>query len=312
MMRTIAILGGAGFIGSNYVRYVREHYPEYNIIVVDSLTYASNKEYLDGIDNIRFVEGNICDANLMNSIAEEADYIVNFAAETHVDNSIKDSTPFVESNIIGVHTILEAIRYHEVNKFIQISTDEVYGSITSGSFKEDDILSPQNPYSASKAAGELLCNVYYSTYNLPIIITRSSNNYGPCQHFEKFIPLIIKNAAEGMKIPVYGKGDNIRDWLYVEDNCCAIDGILHEGRRGETYNIGGMNELTNLKLVQVILDKLEKSEDLIEFVEDRAGHDKRYSLSIEKINKELGWLPKTDFATGIDKTIEWYNGFYKW
>jgi dTDP-glucose 4,6-dehydratase len=312
LMKNILITGGAGFIGSNYVRFVRKEHPDYNVTVLDKLTYAANKSYLAYLDGIELVQGDICDKDIVSNLIKKTDLIVNFAAETHVDNSIKDSAPFVRSNIFGVHTILEEVRKHKIEKYLQISTDEVYGSIDNGSFKETDILNPRNPYSATKAAGDLLCRSYFSTYNIPVVITRSSNNYGPAQHLEKFMPVIIKNALSDKKIPVYGNGKNIRDWLFVEDNCRGIDAVLHKGRVGEVYNIGGENEKTNIDLVKTILKELKKPESLISFVEDRLGHDKRYSLNIEKIKKELGWSPKTDLADGIKTTVRWYRNFYKW
>ena len=308
----ILITGGAGFIGSNFVRHVVKKYPDYEIVVLDKLTYAGRKEnLLDVWDKIKFIKGDIAKKEDVEKAVKNCDCIVNFAAETHVDRSIMEAGTFVLTDVYGVYNLLEAARKHEISKFEQISSDEVYGPIKEGSFKEEDKLKPRNPYSASKAGAELLCQAYFETYNLPIVITRSSNNYGPYQHPEKLIPKTIIYALLNKPVPVYGKGENVRDWLYVEDNCEAIDLVLHKGKNGEAYNIAAKQELKNIEVVKAILKLLKKPESLIEFVGDRPGHDWRYSLDIEKIT-ELGWKPKVKFDEGIKRTVEWYKQNVNW
>jgi len=298
---TLLVTGGAGFIGSNFVRFLRE---KYRIIVVDALKYGSNLNNLKDL-NIKFVKGNICDYKLMTELIKNVDAIVNFAAESHVDRSISGPYPFIESNIVGTYTILEAIR--KVNpevKLVHISTDEVYGDMKEGSFKENDPLRPSSPYSASKASSDMLVLSYVKTYNLNAVITRCTNNFGPYQFPEKLIPKAIIRASRDEKIPIYGSGENIRDWIYVLDHCEAIEVILNKGEKGEIYNISGSNEKTNLEVAKKILSLMGK-DNLIEFVEDRPGHDIRYSLDSSKIRK-LGWKPKHSFKKALEKTIKWY------
>lgn len=303
----ILVTGGAGFIGSNFVHYIIEKHPDWHVIVLDNLTYAGRIENLqDIIDKITFIKGDIRKKEDVEKAIKECDIVVNFAAETHVDRSIIEAGDFILTDVYGTYNLLEASRKFEIEKFVQISTDEVYGHILEGSFKEEDKLSPRNPYAASKASADLLCKAFFETYSLPVIITRSTNNYGYYQHPEKLIPKTIIYALLYKKIPIYGKGKNIRDWIYVRDNCEAIDLILQKGKNGETYNIAGKQELENIQVVKTILKIMNKPEDLIQFVKDRPGHDIRYSLDTSKIEK-LGWKPKTKFEEGIKKTIEWYK-----
>jgi dTDP-glucose 4,6-dehydratase len=307
----LLVTGGAGFIGSNFIRYVLQNHTNCVISNLDKLTYAGNLENLKDVeDNPRytFIRGDITDCEIVDKILEKGfDAIINFAAESHVDRSIMDSSPFVETNIKGTQVLLEGVRQHRIERYLQISTDEVYGSLGSeGRFTEESPLSPNSPYAASKAAADLLCRAYYRTYGLPVIITRSSNNFGPYQFPEKLIPLIITNALEGKAVPVYGDGLNVRDWLYVEDHCRAIALVLQQGKLGEVYNIGGGCELSNLKLVKTVLTKLGKPSSLIKFVPDRPGHDIRYALDCRKIKRGIGWEPANSFNTEIDKTISWY------
>ena len=308
----ILVTGGAGFIGSNFVHYMLQEHPDYEIAVLDKLTYAGRKENLQDIwDKITFLKGDITKKEDAEKAAKNCDCIVNFAAETHVDRSILEAGTFVLTDVLGVYNLLETIRKFNILKFVHISTDEVYGHILKGSFKETDKLNPRNPYSASKAGAEMLCRAYFETYGLQVIITRSSNNYGPYQHPEKLIPKTLIYALLGKSVPVYGKGENVRDWLYVEDNCEAIDLVLHNGKPGEAYNIAAEQELKNLQVVKTILKLTGKPESLIRFVQDRPGHDLRYSLDTEKI-KGLGWKPKTKFREGIRKTSEWYAQNVGW
>jgi len=318
----ILVTGGAGFIGSNFIHYMLEKYPNYYIINLDLLTYCGNLENLmDAEDNphYQFVKGDIGDNQLVDEIVLEnkVDYIINFAAESHVDRSIEDPKIFLESNIIGTQNLLEiAKKYHEkdqVKKYIQISTDEVYGTLgKTDYFTENTHLAPNSPYSASKAGADLIVRAYHETFNLPVNITRCSNNYGPYQFPEKLIPLMINNALNNKKLPVYGDGKNVRDWLHVHDHCTAIDLVLHKGKVGEVYNIGGNNEKENIEIVKLILKYLKRSEDLIEYVEDRLGHDRRYAIDSTKIQEELGWKPKYTFELGIKETIEWYLANSDW
>ena len=311
----LLVTGGCGFIGSNFIRYILQKYPSYKIINLDKLTYAGNPENLKDVEknkNYKFVKGDICDKKIVDELSKDVDCIINFAAETHVDRSILEPDAFIRTDIIGTHTLLEAVRKNGVPRFVHISTDEVYGSIESGSFTEASPLKPNSPYSASKAGADLLCRAYYITYKVPVIITRSSNNFGPYQYPEKIIPLFITNAIEDKPLPVYGDGLNVRDWLYVLDNCKAIDLVLHRGKPGEIYNIGAGNEIPNIELTKKILRILNKPESLIKFVQDRLGHDRRYSLDTSKIRKELGWKPEYNFDTALEKTVDWYLKNRQW
>jgi dTDP-glucose 4,6-dehydratase len=304
----ILITGGAGFIGSHFIRYILRRYPDYEVINMDKLTYAGNLENLHDIEGDRrysFVKGDICDVELVDKIAKEVDCIINFAAETHVDRSIIDPAAFIRTDVQGTHILLEAAHKYKHGSYLQISTDEVYGSIDKGSFREDDPLCPNSPYAASKAGADLLTLAYVKTYDFPAIITRSSNNFGPNQYPEKFMPLFIINAMQEKPLPLYGDGKNIRDWIYVEDNCAGIDCVLHNGKEGEVYNIGGGNERTNIEIVDMILKATNKPKDLIRFVKDRPGHDRRYSLDCEKA-KGLGFRPEHEFEDAIQETVGWY------
>jgi len=308
----VLVTGGAGFIGSNFVHYLLKKHPRYEVSILDKLTYAGRKENLQDIwEKITFVKGDITQKEDVDKSVKGYDCIVNFAAETHVDRSIIDAGTFVLTDILGVYNLLEAARKFHVSKFVQISTDEVYGDILHGSFKETDRLNPRNPYSASKAGGELLCRSYFETYRMFVMVTRSSNNYGPNQHPEKLIPKAIISALLNNPIPIYGAGKNVRDWLYVDDNCEAIDSVLHNGKAGEIYNVAGGQELENLQVVKTILKLAGKPESLIEFVKDRLGHDVRYSINAEKLST-LGWKPSTMFALGIKKTLQWYKQNVEW
>ena len=306
-MRTL-VTGGLGFIGSNFIRYILNKYSDSHIVNLDALTYAGNLTNLKDVeDNPRyqFIKGNICNKEDVEKAVRDCDVIFNFAAETHVDRSIIESGIFVKTDVIGTHILLEAARKKDIN-FVQISTDEVYGSIESGSFKEDDLLDPSSPYSASKAGADLLVRAYYKTYGLPILITRSSNNFGSYQYPEKLLPLFITNALKNRPLPVYGNGLNVRDWLYVLDNCEAIDLVTQKGEFGEIYNIAAGNEKTNLEMIHLILKYLNKPDSLIQFAKDRPGHDRRYSLNFTKI-KKLGWKPKYSFESAMKNTIKWYR-----
>jgi dTDP-glucose 4,6-dehydratase len=308
----VLVTGGAGFIGSNFVHYMLKEHPDYEITVLDKLTYAGRKENLQDVwERITFLKGDVAQKEYVKKAAKKCDCIVNFAAETHVDRSIIEAGTFVLTDVLGVYNLLETARKLNIARFVQISTDEVYGHILKGSFKETDKLNPRNPYSASKAGAELLCRAYFETHGLQVIITRSSNNYGPYQHPEKLIPKTIIHALLNKPIPVYGTGENVRDWLYAEDNCEAIDLVLHKGKSGDIYNIAASQELENIQAVKTILKLMDKPESLIRFVKDRPGHDLRYSLYTEKIH-ELGWKPKTKFKVGIKKTLQWYRQNVEW
>jgi len=312
----LLITGGAGFIGSNFIHYILKHYKKDEVVNFDKLTYCGNLENLRDIEKnpkYKFIKGDICDAKLVEKVfqKEKPDFILNFAAETHVDRSIKNPKNFTQTNVLGTHTLLEASRKYNIKKFLQISTDEVYGSIKKGKFKEIDSLLPNSPYAASKAGADLLVRSYYKTFNLPILITRSSNNFGPYQYPEKLIPLFITNILQGKKVPLYGTGLNVRDWIYVLDNCAGIDIVLRKGKIGEIYNIGGGNEKTNLEIAKIILKELGKDESWIEYVKDRPGHDFRYALDTRKIIK-LGWKPKYSFEKAIKETIIWYKTRQDW
>lgn len=312
----LIVTGGCGFIGSNFIRLIIEKYPNKEIVNIDKLTYSGNKENLKDLEkkgNYKFIQEDIRNFDSIQKIIQKGDIIVNFAAESHVDNSIKDPNIFITTNILGTHSILEAARKKQAKLFVQISTDEIYGSLNfeDKSSKEIDFLKPSSPYSASKAAAEMLCLGNIRTFNQPIIITRSSNNFGPYQFPEKLIPLFVTNLLEGKKIPLYGSGKNMRDWIYVQDNCEAIDFIINNGDIGEIYNIGGGNEISNLELTKKILKKIGFNEEFINYVEDRKGHDLRYSLDCSKI-KNIGWKPLFNFDQALEKTINWYKNNKNW
>jgi len=300
------ITGGAGFIGCNFVHQMVKKY-EHDLVIFDKLTYAANPEYLNDVrDKIEFVKGDIGDFETVDKIMKKCDMVVNFAAETHVDRSIEDPGVFVKTDVIGTYNLLECVRKYDVERYLQISTDEVYGSIENGSFSEKSNIDPSSPYSASKASADVLVSAYYKTYGAPVLVTRSSNNFGPYQFPEKLIPLFILNAMHDKQLPVYGDGKNIRDWIYAPDNCSGIYTALTKGKLGEVYNIGGGNEKNNLEITNLILKILGKPESLITFVEDRLGHDRRYSLDSSKIMK-LGWKPEYNFEDALTKTINWYK-----
>ncbi|HCI44510.1 MAG TPA: dTDP-glucose 4,6-dehydratase [Candidatus Omnitrophica bacterium] len=315
-MKKILVTGGYGFIGSNFARYMLKAYPEYHLINFDKLTYAGNRDNLADIERnprYTFVKGDIADIEEVRGVMAGVDEVVHFAAESHVDRSIESPAIFIETNVTGTSNLLECAMSAGVKKFVHVSTDEVYGSLPEGGyFTEQTPLSPNSPYSASKAGSDLLVRAYYETYKFPGVITRCSNNYGPYQFPEKLIPLMISNALEDKPLPVYGDGMNVRDWLYVEDHCRAIDAVLHKGKTGEVYNIGGSNEWHNIDLVKLLLKDLGKPESLIKFVKDRLGHDRRYAIDSSKIQKELGWSPRTTFEDGIKKTIAWYRNNSTW
>ena len=311
----VLVTGGCGFIGSNFIRQHLERNPGDEVVNLDKLTYAGRKENLADLEkteNYKFVKGDICDPNDVEQAMKGCNAVVNFAAESHVDRSIEDSDAFAKSNFFGVKVLCDQARKQNVEKFVQISTDEVYGQIAEGSFKEGDMLNPRNPYSAAKAGGELLAMSYFTTYGLPVVVTRSSNNYGMFQFPEKVVPLFITNLMQGKKVPLYGEGKNVRDWLFVLDNCEAIDLVLEKGKNGEVYNIGGNCELENIELTKKLLAGLGKGEEMIEKVEDRLGHDLRYSLDCSKIESELGWKPKTGFEEGLKETVKWYRENEAW
>lgn len=312
----ILVTGGAGFIGSCFIRQMLENHNDYQVVNLDALTYAGNIENLSDVENnpnYRFVHGNICDKNLINELVNEVDTVVNFAAESHVDRSITGPEIFIETNIKGTLNLLQTAKEAKIQRFLQVSTDEVYGSLgKDGYFYETTPIAPNSPYSASKASADLLVRAYYETYKIPVLITRCSNNYGPYQYPEKLIPLFITKLLNGEKVPVYGDGLNVRDWLYVYDHCSAIDAVLHKGKVGEVYNIGGHNEKTNLEITKIILKAMGKDESSIEYVEDRLGHDKRYAIDNAKIQSELGWEPSLTFEEGIKLTIDWYLNNQNW
>ncbi len=312
----ILVTGGAGFIGSCFVRHMLNKHSDYKIINLDALTYCGNLENLDDIKNnpnYTFVHGNICDRNLVRDLVSEVDCVINFAAESHVDNSIKHPEIFVETNVQGTLNLLQASKEIGIERFLQVSTDEVYGALgKTGYFYETTPLAPNSPYSASKAGADMLVRAYHNTYGLPTLNTRCSNNYGPYQYPEKLIPFFISKLLRGEKVPVYGDGLNVRDWLYVYDHCEAIDVVLHKGKIGEVYNIGGHNEKTNLEITHLILNAMGKDESYIEHVTDRLGHDRRYAISNDKITSELGWKPSLTFEEGIKLTIDWYLNNQDW
>ena len=313
----LLVTGGAGFIGSNFIHYILKKYPSYRIVNLDALTYAGNLENLKEAENnpkYKFVKGNIRDEKLVNELMKGIDIVVHFAAESHVDRSILNSEDFIKTNINGTRTLLEAAKNNGGKRFHHISTDEVYGSLGKNdpAFNEKTPYDPRSPYSASKASSDHLARAYFHTYNLPVTISNCSNNYGPYQFPEKLMPLFITNLMEGKKVPVYGTGENVRDWLFVEDHCRAIDKIIHQGKIGETYCVGGDCEKTNLEITREILKMMGKGEENIEYVKDRPGHDKRYAIDFSKIKNELGWEPKISFEEGIKKTIEWYRDNEEW
>jgi len=302
------ITGGCGFIGSNFIRYFLSKHKDYRVINLDKLTYAGRRENLKDLaknPRYQFIKGDICDKKLVQSLVKKVDEIIHFAAESHVDRSIGGPEVFLRTNIFGTYVLLEAVRRFPVKKFIFISTDEVYGSIKSGQFAEISNLAPNSPYAVSKTSADLLCRAYYKTYDLPILITRSSNNFGPYQFPEKVIPLFITNLMRGKKVPLYGTGKNVRDWIYVLDNCAGLDFVRQHGRFGEVYNIGGGNEKQNIQITKLILKKLNKNNSWIQPVADRPGHDWRYALDCAKL-KKLGWRPKYQFSKALDETIKWY------
>lgn len=317
-MRNLLVTGGAGFIGSNFVHYMLDKYPSYKIVNLDLLTYAGNVHNLDDIkDNPQhvFVQGNITNRELVSHLIDEfeIDTIVNFAAESHVDRSILHPEIFVETNVQGTLALLHVAKMKNVAKYLQVSTDEVYGTLgAEGFFTETSPLSPNSPYSASKASADMMVRAYYETYGLNVNITRCSNNYGPYQFPEKLIPLMTTNGMDGKQLTIYGDGKNIRDWLHVYDHCQAIDLVLHQGKKGEVYNVGGHNERTNNEIVHLIVEKLGLGEETIKYVADRLGHDKRYAIDPTKIETELGWQPKYTFDTGIEETVNWYLNNEDW
>lgn len=318
---TIIVTGGAGFIGSNFVFHMLQAHPDYRIVCLDKLTYAGNLSTLEPVlqqDNFRFVKADICDRQAVDKLFQEEkpDIVVNFAAESHVDRSIENPGIFLETNIMGTAVLMDACRKYGIQRYHQVSTDEVYGDLPLDRpdlfFTEETPLHTSSPYSSSKASADLLVMAYYRTYGLPVTISRCSNNYGPYHFPEKLIPLMIANALVDKPLPVYGNGENVRDWLYVEDHCRAIDLIIHAGKVGEVYNVGGHNEKRNIDIVRIICQELGKPESLIVHVEDRKGHDRRYAIDPAKIHRELGWLPETKFEDGIKKTIKWYLEHKKW
>jgi dTDP-glucose 4,6-dehydratase len=308
--RTLNILvtGGLGFIGSNFIRYMLGKYKMHRIINLDKQTYAGNPDNLKDIENnpnYSYMRGDICDPSVVDQLMQKADQVVHFAAESHVDRSIEDASAFVRTNVQGTFALLESARKYNVSRFIHISTDEVYGSRERGSFKEKDILTPSSPYSSSKAGSDLLAQSYYLTHKLPVIITRCTNNFGPYQYPEKLMPLFITNLLENRKVPVYGTGKNVRDWIYVLDHCKAVDFVLHNGVPGEIYNIGGGAEKSNIEITKKIIEILGADEAMIEYVKDRPGHDFRYSLNCTKLRK-LGWAPEYGFDEALESTVRWY------
>ncbi len=318
---TIIVTGGAGFIGSNFVFHMLQAHPDYRIVCLDKLTYAGNLSTLEPVlkqDNFRFIKADICDRQAVDELFQEEkpDIVVNFAAESHVDRSIENPGIFLETNIMGTAVLMDACRKYGIRRYHQVSTDEVYGDLPLDRpdlfFTEETPLHTSSPYSSSKASADLLVMAYYRTYGLPVTISRCSNNYGPYHFPEKLIPLMIANALADKPLPVYGNGENVRDWLYVEDHCRAIDLIINNGKVGEVYNVGGHNEKRNIDIVRIICQELGKPESLIVHVEDRKGHDRRYAIDPAKIHRELGWLPETKFEDGIKKTIKWYLEHKKW
>lgn len=313
-MRRILVTGGLGFIGSNFIRFFLANNQADSVINLDKITYCGNPENLKDVERdsrYRFVKGDVCDNSLVERLLKESDAVINFAAETHVDRSIEGAKVFIETNVIGTETLLCAARRRGIKHFLHISTDEVYGSIERGSFKETDPLSPNSPYAASKAAADLLIRAYEKTYGYKVIVVRSTNNFGPYQYPEKVIPLFITNLIEGKKVPLYSRGENMRDWIYVEDNCRAIDLVFHKGEPGTVYNIGTGSEITNIELTRKILKVFSKTEDCIEYVTDRPGHDFRYSLDTSRV-RSLGFKPHYSFDEALSKTADWYRSHESW
>lgn len=306
----LLVTGGAGFMGSNFIRHILNTYPDYQVINLDKLTYSGNLDNLQDVSvnqNYRFVKGDICDEAIVDELIKDTDVIINYAAETHVDRSILDPSAFVKTDVLGTYTLLEKAKKYNHTRFIQISTDEVYGSKQEGKFTEDSPFEPNSPYAASKAGADLLCRSYIVTYNMPIIVTHSCNFFGPFHYPEKFIPLAITNILSGKKVPVYGDGLNVREWIYADDHCFAIDAILHKGKVGEVYNISTEEEWKNIDVVKFILNTLQKDEKSISYVKDRPGHDRRYALDASKLRNDLGWQPKYRFEEALTKTIEWFK-----
>lgn len=309
----LLITGGAGFIGSNFIRYMLKKYPRYQIINLDKLTYCGNLDNLKDVktSRYRFVRGDIADLKTVKRVAKGVDGIINFAAETHVDRSIMGADDFIRTDILGTKNLLEAVKEYGIKKYLQVSTDEVYGSLKTGKANENFPLAPNNPYSASKTGGDLMVRAYHRTFGLPVLITRSSNNFGPYQYPEKLIPLFITNLLQEKKVPLYGDGKNVRDWIFVEDNCAGLDLVFHKGKIGEIYNIGGDNPKTNIAITQLVLKTLGKGKEMIEYVKDRPGHDRRYALDSTKVQR-LGWKPKYKFAQAMQLTIAWYRDNAAW
>jgi len=312
--RTLLVTGGAGFIGSNFIHYLLKYYPRCRVINLDKLTYAGNLDNLRDVEDdprYEFIHGDIRDREVVNRIIKRVNGIIHFAAETHVDRSILDAGEFILTDVYGSFVLFEALKNSDVEFFIHVSTDEVYGSRDEGYFKEDDPMCPSSPYAASKAAADRLAYSYWVTYGLPILILRPSNNFGPYQYPEKFIPLFVSNALDGKPLPLYGKGTNVRDWLYVEDNCRAIDVVMRKGRIGEAYNVGANNEVANIRVAERIVDLLGKHRSLITLVKDRLGHDRRYAVDCQKIY-DLGWRPEREFEEALEITVRWYQENIDW
>ena len=313
----ILVCGGAGFMGSHFIKYILEKYPDYMLVNFDKLTYAGNLENLKEVENnkkYKFLKGDICDASEVDRVVREnkIDTIVNYAAETHVDRSVMDPSAFLKTNIFGSYNLLEATKKFDLKKMVQVSTDEVFGSIDSGKFREDSPFEPNSPYSAAKAGGDLLCRSYFVTFQTPVVVTHSCNFYGSNQYPEKLIPLFVTNLLEGKKVPVYGDGKQVREWIYTEDHCNAIDVILHKAKAGSVYNIGSGDEIENIEITKLILEYLGYDEKMIEYVKDRPGHDKRYALDANKLKNELGWEAKVNFRDGLKKTVDWYRENEDW
>ncbi|MFA6550634.1 MAG: dTDP-glucose 4,6-dehydratase [Candidatus Gracilibacteria bacterium] len=313
----LLVTGGAGFMGSNFIHHILKKYPNYQVVNLDKLTYAGNLDNLRDIEknpNYTFIKGDITNEALIDELFQDHkfDTVINYAAETHVDRSITGPRDFVITDVVGTCTLLQATKKHNVKKYIQISTDEVYGSINNGSFSEISPFMPNSPYSASKAGADHLCRAYFVTYGLPVIVTHSCNVFGPYQYPEKVIPLFITNLMRGLKVPLYGDGKNIREWIYVEDHCTAIDEIMHKGKIGEVYNIGTGNEIQNIDLTKMVFEKMGASEDQVEYVKDRLGHDRRYSVDFSKLKNELDWTPKFSFSEALSETINWYKTNESW
>lgn len=311
----LLITGGAGFMGSNFVHYILKNYPDYKVVNLDKLTYSGNLENLKDIEsnpNYKFVKGDIIDEALVDDLAKSVDVIVNYAAETHVDRSIIDPSSFVKTDVLGTYNLIEKAKKYSHSRFIQISTDEVFGSIEEGKFTEESPFQPNSPYAASKAGADLLARSYVVTYNAPVIVTHSCNFYGPYHYPEKFIPLAIVNLLQGKKVPLYGDGQNVREWIYTEDHCRAIDTIFHKGKVGEVYNISSEEEWKNIDVLNELLSLLGKDENSIEYVKDRPGHDRRYALDSNKLRTELGWKPENNLRQGLKKTVEWFKNNENW